>query len=259
MPPWHVRQILFFLVTLLSLLLLVDSQQFDVLKIKDIKFPSSKPYVAHARTTYQGDISEYTLCYRHLIESYNDGLYCPVNIGPWKYAQRIFPPGVGGVNGFTGSVLTVWRNIPGGGLGNISTPFAHWPSLPTDIDISKWYHICVSYSSILHHIHMYMDSLKVFSYTYQDPKEDPLPSNTFENISFGFNMRGLITDVQLYNSYMDEKKLPAQTQRCENKPGEIFSWEAKKLNITKVIQIYTLDPLFYCRLLFLFRNAEACK
>ena len=143
-------------------------------------------------------------------------------------------PGGGGANGFTGSIVTLLRNVPGGGLGNRSMPASLWPLLPIDIDISKWYHICLSYSSVLHHVHMYMDTFKVFSYTYEDPKEDPLPSSDFENISFGSNMRGLITDLQVYDFYLDDKELAAQAQGCDNKPGEIFSWDAKKINITQV-------------------------
>ena len=79
-----------------------------------------------------------------------------------------------------------------------------------------------------------MNGAHVFSYTYGDSKEDPLPSGTFEKISLANNLRGLITDVQLYNTYMDVEKLAAQTKNCDNKPGEIFSWDANKLNITQV-------------------------
>ena len=74
-------------------------KQIDVLKISDISFPSSNPFAAHARTTYHGEISEYTICYRHLIESFNEGHYHVVNIGPWKFAHRIYPAGGGGLNG----------------------------------------------------------------------------------------------------------------------------------------------------------------
>ena len=139
MPPWNERQITLYILTLIvTKALLGEYQQFEVLKISNVPFPSSSGYAAHTRTTNQKNISEYTLCYRHLVESYNDGLYCPVNIGPWKFAQRTFSPGGGGVNGFTGSIISLWRNVAGGGLGNKNMPIGLWPLLPTDIDISNW-------------------------------------------------------------------------------------------------------------------------
>ena len=68
-----------------ALLLLVESQQFDVLKITNVRFPSSKKhYAAHAKISYRDNVSEYTICYRHLVESYNNGLYEPV------FTQDIF-------------------------------------------------------------------------------------------------------------------------------------------------------------------------
>ena len=82
MPPWNERQIILYILTLIvTKALLGEDQQFEVLKISNVPFPSSSGYAAHTRTTNQKNISEYTLCYRHLVESYNDGLYCPVNIG----------------------------------------------------------------------------------------------------------------------------------------------------------------------------------
>ena len=128
MPVW--RQILHLtLILLVATALLGECQQFEVLKISNISFPTSdsSKWAAHARSTYQRNISEFTVCYRHLIESYNDGLYCPVNIGPWKFAQRTFSPGGGGVEGFTGSIISLWRNVHGGGLGNRSMPIGLWP------------------------------------------------------------------------------------------------------------------------------------
>ena len=247
MPVW--RQILLLtLILLVTTALLGECQQFEVLKISNVSFPTSdsSKWAAHARSTYQRNISEFTVCYRHLIESYNDGLYCPVNIGPWKFAQRTFSPGGGGVDGFTGSIISLWRNVHGGGLGNRSMPIGLWPLLPTDIDISKWYHICLSYSSILHHVHVYMDTFKVFSYTFEDPKEDPLLSNDFEKISLGSNMRGLITDLQVYDFFLPDKELAAQTQGCDNQEGQIFSWDPAKINITQVNDsFYTFRVLCY--------------
>ena len=238
MPPWFVMKILLYVGTYSALLLLVECQQFDVLKITNVRFPSSnKHFAAHAKIAYKDNVSEYTICYRHLVESYNDGYYTPVHLTKDTFSHRIFPPGLGGINGFTGSIVCVRRNIPGGGLGNRRFPGCMWPFFPKDIDISKWYHMCLSYSSTLQHVHMYMDSFYVFSYTYEDPREDPLPSDAFEEIFFGRNMRGLIADVQIYNKYMDEKTLAAQTKGCNNKPGEIFSWDTKHINITQVMNI----------------------
>ena len=233
------HKVILSVVILFTLGLLVGCQQIDVLKITNVPFPSSDFYdfAATARTGYQGNVSGYTVCYRHLIHSNNDGVYCPVLLSSnitWTFAHRIYPPGDGGVNGYTGSIVTMGRNIPGGGLGQRAFPDCKWPLFPIDIDISKWYHICASYSSTLHHVHMYMDTFKVFSYTYQDPQEDPLPSSYVEKLRIGSNMRGLITDVQIYDSYFDAEKLAAHRRGCNNQPGQILSWDAQKLNITQV-------------------------
>ena len=158
MPPRYVRKLVMYAGALLTIALYCECQEVDVLKITNLTFPRSdfwKP-AGQTRIAYHSSVSEYTICYRHLIESFNDGLYCPIMLGTWAYAQRIFPPGEGGANGYTGTIINTSRYEIGGGIGNNSMPRGHWPFLPMDIDISKWYHICISYSSILHHVHMSM-------------------------------------------------------------------------------------------------------
>ena len=48
--------------------------EFDVLKISEVPFPQSKDIGAVIRAPFHANISEFSLCYRILIEFYNDGL-----------------------------------------------------------------------------------------------------------------------------------------------------------------------------------------
>ena len=44
----------------------------DVLSIEDVPFPMSTDYAAVLNVTHTQEISEFTVCYRFLITSYND-------------------------------------------------------------------------------------------------------------------------------------------------------------------------------------------
>ena len=63
-----------------------DAKQFDVLKISDVPFPSipwgegdgKSTGIATINATYKTSISDYTVCYRFLLESYNDVLYVTI-------------------------------------------------------------------------------------------------------------------------------------------------------------------------------------
>ena len=103
-------------------------------------------------------------------------------------------------DGFQGGVTFFEQNIPGGGLAKKKLPRYHHYNLAKNIDISKWNHICISYSSILQKMQMYQDGLYVYSYTFTDEQEDPFPPNTFQTLLIGRNMRGLFTDLNIYSS-----------------------------------------------------------
>ena len=79
------------------------------------------------------------------------------------------------------------RNIPGGGLSNKAGPQHHHYCLARNVDISKWYHMCTSYSSTLQRMHMYQNGLKVHSYHFTDEEDLPLPSYAFKNSMIGWN------------------------------------------------------------------------
>ena len=84
---------------------------------------------------------------------------------------------------------------------------------------------------------MYMDGLKVFSFNFQS-KAEILPADAFENIRFGWNMRGSLTDLQIYPTFFDESNLISLTTSCGGKGGEIFTWDKAKVNIIKVQSIF---------------------
>ena len=90
---------------------------------------------------------------------------------------------------------------------------------------------CSSYSSTLHKIHQYQDGLKVFSYTYIDEVEDPMPSDTFKNLLIGKNMRGLLTDLNIYSSFFDDDAMIDWTKGCAQKEGDIFAFLFAEISI----------------------------
>ena len=97
---------------------------------------------------------------------------------------------------FQAGMFRLDRNkIPGEWKGKNTWPRYHNYEWPKSVDISKWYHYCLSYSTILHKIRLFQDGLKVYSFEFQDDIEDPLPSNTFEKVQLGENFPGLITDL----------------------------------------------------------------
>ena len=84
----------------------------------------------------------------------------------------------------------------------------------------------------------YQDGLKIFGFNFPDEGEDPLSSDFFKYLQFGYNFRGMITDVQIFNKYLNDAEQISITTGCEDKKGEIFSWDPQRVNITQVI--YTI-------------------
>ena len=138
------------------------------------------------------------------------------------------------MDGFQESFTFLYRNIPGGGLGQHAMPFWHHLNLPKNIPPSEWVSFCTSYSTTLHKLHQYQDGLKVFSYTFLDKIEDPMPSHTFQNLFIGGNLRGLITDLNIYSSYFDEAAMVEWTRGCTQRNGDIFAWNPTQLYTTYV-------------------------
>ena len=238
----------------------MQCNQIDVLKISDVPFPNSgccsiNHFAAAASAPMESDIPEFTVCYRMLIDSYNDELFIPFgavdgNGKIWYILDRMCWKCGRGSEGYQGGLLYLTRNIPGGGLVNKGLPIYHQYNMARDIAISKWTHICFSYSTINHNVHLYQDGIKVFNFTYGDEKEDPLSSSFFEHIRIGANMRGLLTDVQVYNKYFNEDKIISWTTSCPGSEGEIFNWDRTKLNtketIGKNVTFVTMDSSEVC-------------
>ena len=83
---------------------------------------------------------------------------------------------------------------------------------------------------------MYQDGLEVFTFNFTDVEEGPMLPNTFDHVKLGRNFRGLITDVQIYDTYFSKYKMQSWTTECKGGGGNIFTWAADKVDIT---QAYT--------------------
>ena len=216
--------------------------QFDALKISDVPFPMSGAVAAIIRAPFHTQISEFSVCYRIMIDFYNDGMVEIMKAEGYRNAS-IGHEGVfwqrTGLNtgmelyGYQFFWLFFYRNIPGGGLGNRAYPYWHAYNLAKNLETSKWFSFCTSYSSKLKRIHMYQDGLKVFSFQFTDEKEDPLLSNTFAKIEIGKNMRGLLTDLNIYSSFFDSQAMVEWTGGCDTDFGDIFQWDKEKIEMAQ--------------------------
>ena len=215
---------------------------FDVLKISDVPFPQSSDIAAVIKAPYESEISEFSVCYRMLIDFYNDGMVHILKA--WGYRNESLGPGgvfwqLTGLNtglevyGFQPVYMYLYRNIPGGGLGNRAFPYWHFPTLPKNMDTGTWYSICTSYSSKLKRIHMFQDGLKVFSFQFIDEEELPLRSSFFSEIEIGKNMRGLLTDFNIYSKYFEDQAMIDWTSGCDHEPGDIYPWDKNDIDTTQ--------------------------
>ena len=217
-------------------------EQIDVLKISNVPFPKSFKHAAVVNASFNKEIVEFSFCYRILIESYNDG-YMPLfdarkasTGSPYNEDDRLFREDTSFLSGFEIDGLMfkstfLRRNIPGGGIGNRFMPFWHHLVLPRFIEPGEWFHFCTSYSSLNHIFHKYQDGLKVFSHLYSDAVENPLPSNLFEMVEMGINVRGLFSDLNIYSSFFKEEEMIAWTTSCDVAGGDIFSWDTSKVEL----------------------------
>ena len=80
---------------------------------------------------------------------------------------------------------------------------------------------------------MFLNGQQSYGFTFTDEVENPLPANAFEIVQIGKNVRGMITDVNMYESFFSEKDMITWTTSCNQPGGEIFAWDAKKLNTTQ--------------------------
>ena len=180
----------------------IQCQQIEVLKVSNVPFPSV-PWLtniaAKANASYEKDIPECIWCYRFRISSFNNGFasvfFTGKNGGTDNHwiIDRLTPK----ENGEQIASPQVSRNIPGGGMGGRQFPIAHWVLFPIDVNIAKWHHSCTAYSSVTQKVQWYLDGSKIYSYTYIYEKQEPLPLDAFDAIFIWWNIRGLITDVQV--------------------------------------------------------------
>lgn len=221
------------------------------MKIANVPFPlvsccTAKYFAAQANATHGTNIPEYTVCYRMLIDSYNEGLFTPFSAfdgKKWNILDRQCWKCGRGSEGYQGGLIVIGRNIPGGGLASRELPNYHQYNLARDIAISKWTHICYAYSTVTQNFHMYQDGLKVYSFTYGDEEENSLTSKAFNMIRIGANMRGLMTDIQVYNEFYNIDDMVTWTTSCPGTKGEIFDWDITQLN-TNHDETSTLNVTF---------------
>ena len=105
-------------------------ENFDVLRIENVPFPSSSEFAASVDADFDKNISEFTVCYRIFIESYNDGCILPVSADlkdrtPWdqRYYNEQLCKDIGfALDGYQESFIYLFRNVLGGGIDGQAFP-----------------------------------------------------------------------------------------------------------------------------------------
>ena len=220
-----------------------SSDHFEVLKISGVPYPYSDHYAATINGTFHKELTEFTVCYRFLIESYNEKHILPFIAehkhkgASTKYFADLFEDLSNnqgwGTRGFQGGLHIFIHGVPKGGMAEKRFPVYHHFNNARPFQISTWNHLCTSYSSKLNIIHMFQDGLKVYSFHYKDPQDIPFPANTFDSIHLGQNLRGLVTDVNIYSTFFDEETTRSLTLGCGESKGDIFAWDVNKVNISQ--------------------------
>ena len=212
-----------------------------VLTIKNVPFPESFVPAANLNVTHTKEIAEFTFCYRFLITSYNEQwnrLILARQPHKYCYYEESFGFNTGfEFEGYQPIHHLVDRNVTGGGVGKGrgrgAHPMYHHTLLARNIQTGKWVHTCNAYSSSLQKMHLYIDGLKAFSYQYTDEEDNPLPSTLFANTDIGQNMRGLVTDMNIYSRFFTETEMVTWTTNCGQVEGDIYAWDTSRLNLTQ--------------------------
>ena len=135
------------MIVALTLILQVQCQDhFDVLKI-EAPFPDSSESTASADADFDKNIPEFSVCYRIMVESYNNGcitiIYANLTgkiLETWderNYVNRICKDIGWTQDGFQESFVYLMRNIPGGGLDKQALPFWQHLNLPENVQLSE--------------------------------------------------------------------------------------------------------------------------
>ena len=218
------------------------STEFDVISITNVPFPSSSEPAASISVPYSHEIPEFTICYRFFITFYNDRFLrifsAKHTSNPLPWDGRYIMEEIRFNTGFEYQGYQILfsyhhRIVPGGGLGGLAYPTYFIGNLPRNIKTGTWNHFCVSYSSKLHRRHNFINGQKVSSFKYLDDVEDPMPASTFENIVIGINMRGIFTDLNIYDKFFTEEDMISWTSSCLKPKGEIFEWDIQRVKPTK--------------------------
>ena len=99
------------------------------------------------------------------------------------------------MHGYQSSSNYFPRTVPGGGLGGVGFPRVLIANLPRNLGTGKWFHYCVSYSTIIRKVHSYGNGLKILSHEFEDESEEPFPDNIFDDFRILKNFRGLSTGI----------------------------------------------------------------
>ena len=83
----------------------LTQDQFKVLKVSNVPFPRSSAYPATITTSFGEDVTDFTVCYRIFLDSYDDGIFLPVKHS--HYSEWFEGPGSSagwGTEGYNGGV-----------------------------------------------------------------------------------------------------------------------------------------------------------
>ena len=78
-------------------------------------------------------------------------------------------------------------------MGGVGFPRVLIANFPRNLGTGKWFHYCVSYSTIIRKVHSYGNGLKILSHEFEDESEEPFPDNIFDDFRILKNFRGLST------------------------------------------------------------------
>ena len=154
-----------------------EEYQLEVLKVDDVPFPGPSGGSAFFETNYEKEIPEFTVCYRYQIESYNPGWATLVHLGKW-FDMLGFETGYE-ESGYQALGIVLFRNVPGGGIGNCAMPYGYHVNFPRNLPTGKWYNFCFAYSSILQRMLSYGNGLKITGHKFGDESEKPLLAGAF--------------------------------------------------------------------------------
>jgi hypothetical protein len=165
-----------------------------------IYFPSINIWAAGINAMNDKEITEYTVCYIFLIESYNQGIIHMIGTrkdggtADWRMIDRIFPNNGDGADGYHGGATHMEETYPEEGLVNNG-----FHPIPLLFNLKTF-----TYRSCMYALHIVQSNTFFISYRMVlestvfimlIKNKDPLPKNTFEGTHFGVNLQ---VSLQIY-------------------------------------------------------------